>query len=580
MRMIEVRMERRRNKRVGDTGYRRENPPNSGIPTCENTVTRGGIELGSPWRALVTCRGIKTCFGHLGHRTTAPADTNGDLIQCTDSEKFHKHIAVRLACSPPTKAIRVQFPAGSLLEIVPDDATGRRDFPGNLPPPPPLHSGALSYSPQSPPSALKTSLLRSAKIYSLTLHHIVGKVIVLWGGEYTRLEGKGLADILPPGLAFARDSTDSHDVCDGAGGVLYIARGIVRQRRRRHGVVAAAAMYNLEPRTWRLPRDVTSRSAVTGATCACACRLTHSLARTRPNTVADGQQSRMRHCRRRTDHCKWRKRSRVSTPSGLQQQRPKSKKIHTFRQTASGMRRRGLLLSPSTNRAFIHWQHHLTHCSDNFHVAKLNLLIGWPILHSQLYPKRAGMAAGFFVCLVDYMRAIHISVLDTGKPGRAQSRKDGFKKTHFKTLQHRTTDFNSGTQVPDTELLNNLIPILLRVKSFPGLWQPTLIETQPSTLFTETNISSSAVHDQRLRPHDRLISRWLCKPSLRVQTLNCFPAITNIVNEVVVTDRSPPTMAIRVQSPAGSPDFRMWKSCRTMPLVGGFSRGSPVSPAL
>ncbi|KAJ8897626.1 hypothetical protein PR048_002975 [Dryococelus australis] len=28
------------------------------------------------------------------------------------------------------------------------------------------------------------------------------------------------------------------------------------------------------------------------------------------------------------------------------------------------------------------------------------------------------------------------------------------------------------------------------------------------------------------------------------------------------------------------PDFRMWESCRTMPLVGGFSRGSPVSPAL
>ncbi|KAJ8872437.1 hypothetical protein PR048_026041 [Dryococelus australis] len=29
-----------------------------------------------------------------------------------------------------------------------------------------------------------------------------------------------------------------------------------------------------------------------------------------------------------------------------------------------------------------------------------------------------------------------------------------------------------------------------------------------------------------------------------------------------------------------TPDFRMWESCRTMPLVGGFPRGSPVSPAL
>ncbi|KAJ8878614.1 hypothetical protein PR048_019195 [Dryococelus australis] len=37
--------------------------------------------------------------------------------------------------------------------------------------------------------------------------------------------------------------------------------------------------------------------------------------------------------------------------------------------------------------------------------------------------------------------------------------------------------------------------------------------------------------------------------------------------------RSPLTKAIRVQSPA-------WESCRTMPLVSGFSRGSHVSPTL
>ncbi|KAJ8892970.1 hypothetical protein PR048_005551 [Dryococelus australis] len=41
---------------------------------------------------------------------------------------------------------------------------------------------------------------------------------------------------------------------------------------------------------------------------------------------------------------------------------------------------------------------------------------------------------------------------------------------------------------------------------------------------------------------------------------------------------SPPTKANQAQSPAGSPDFRKWESCRTMPLVGGSSRGSPVSP--
>ncbi|KAJ8877356.1 hypothetical protein PR048_021810 [Dryococelus australis] len=44
--------------------------------------------------------------------------------------------------------------------------------------------------------------------------------------------------------------------------------------------------------------------------------------------------------------------------------------------------------------------------------------------------------------------------------------------------------------------------------------------------------------------------------------------------------RSPPTKAIRVQSQAGSPDFRMWASCRAMPLVGEPSWGSPASPTL
>ncbi|KAJ8877929.1 hypothetical protein PR048_022388 [Dryococelus australis] len=43
-------------------------------------------------------------------------------------------------------------------------------------------------------------------------------------------------------------------------------------------------------------------------------------------------------------------------------------------------------------------------------------------------------------------------------------------------------------------------------------------------------------------------------------------------------DYSPPTQANRVRSPAGSlADFRVWKSCQTIPLVSGFSRGSPCS---
>ncbi|KAJ8888234.1 hypothetical protein PR048_007721 [Dryococelus australis] len=44
---------------------------------------------------------------------------------------------------------------------------------------------------------------------------------------------------------------------------------------------------------------------------------------------------------------------------------------------------------------------------------------------------------------------------------------------------------------------------------------------------------------------------------------------------------SPATESNRVKSPAGSlPDSPMWELCWTMPLIGGFSRESPVSPAL
>ncbi|KAJ8884407.1 hypothetical protein PR048_016264 [Dryococelus australis] len=42
--------------------------------------------------------------------------------------------------------------------------------------------------------------------------------------------------------------------------------------------------------------------------------------------------------------------------------------------------------------------------------------------------------------------------------------------------------------------------------------------------------------------------------------------------------RSPPTKANRAQPSVGSPDLSKSESCRTMQVVGGFSRGSPVPP--
>ncbi|KAJ8870489.1 hypothetical protein PR048_029512 [Dryococelus australis] len=57
-------------------------------------------------------------------------------------------------------------PGFSQVGIVPDDAAGLQVFLGGLPFLPPFLSGATPYSPQSPSSALKTSMLRAVHISS------------------------------------------------------------------------------------------------------------------------------------------------------------------------------------------------------------------------------------------------------------------------------------------------------------------------------------------------------------------------------------------------------------------------------
>ncbi|KAJ8871790.1 hypothetical protein PR048_028130 [Dryococelus australis] len=102
------------------------------IPTCKNPVTRPGTEPA----------------------TTAPGAT----------------VAERLACSPLTKAIRVQSPAGSRGNHA-RRSRWSAGFLWELPFTPPFHSGAAPYSPQSPSSALKTSTLRAAQLSPLTHHY-------------------------------------------------------------------------------------------------------------------------------------------------------------------------------------------------------------------------------------------------------------------------------------------------------------------------------------------------------------------------------------------------------------------------
>ncbi|KAJ8897881.1 hypothetical protein PR048_003238 [Dryococelus australis] len=74
-------------------------------------------------------------------------------------------VAEQLVCSPLTKVIRAQSPARSSRMFACENRAGRCRWSAgclwDLPFPPPFHSDATPYSPQSPSSALKTSILRA-----------------------------------------------------------------------------------------------------------------------------------------------------------------------------------------------------------------------------------------------------------------------------------------------------------------------------------------------------------------------------------------------------------------------------------
>ncbi|KAJ8880816.1 hypothetical protein PR048_017287 [Dryococelus australis] len=105
-------------------------------------------------------------IGTFRHRTLKE-----NVVRLLASHLGAGHGAERLACSPPTKAIRIQSPAGSFRIFACGNNAGRfrwsAGFLGDLPFPPPLHSGTAPYSSQSPSSALKTLMLGAAQISPL-----------------------------------------------------------------------------------------------------------------------------------------------------------------------------------------------------------------------------------------------------------------------------------------------------------------------------------------------------------------------------------------------------------------------------
>ncbi|KAJ8875285.1 hypothetical protein PR048_023180 [Dryococelus australis] len=128
------------------------------IPTCEDS---GEDPAGN-----------RTRFAQVveSSLTTTPPRTRLWFVSSQLSCQL-ENVAERLACSPPTKPIRVQSPAGSLRIFARGNRAGRcrwsAGFLGDLPFPPAFHSGAATNSPQSPSSAIKISILRAVQIPSL-----------------------------------------------------------------------------------------------------------------------------------------------------------------------------------------------------------------------------------------------------------------------------------------------------------------------------------------------------------------------------------------------------------------------------
>ncbi|KAJ8897432.1 hypothetical protein PR048_002778 [Dryococelus australis] len=184
MRMTEVRMEQCRNAKAGKH--------------ASSGIVRPGIEPGSPWWEVssLTIQPLRPPYdlkhtrasmlppecvtsvqyeettsyrnslnkytaGQIGITILTPLQLHVD----TSIKAAHATVSERLACSPPTKTIRVQSPAGSLRIFARGNRVGRcrwsTGFLGCLQLPPPLHSGAGPYSSQTPSSALKTSPLPS-----------------------------------------------------------------------------------------------------------------------------------------------------------------------------------------------------------------------------------------------------------------------------------------------------------------------------------------------------------------------------------------------------------------------------------
>ncbi|KAJ8877108.1 hypothetical protein PR048_021560 [Dryococelus australis] len=143
---------------------------------------------GCGFRRVVVCSSVLCDSGirvqvvggeiHVSVRCFPTRAGDGIELENLNTDEFIRHgatVAGRLAYSPPTKAIRVKYPAGSLRIFACGNCARRcrwsAGFLGDFPNSPPFHFDATPYSPQSPSSALKTSIMagpwrRAARVWT------------------------------------------------------------------------------------------------------------------------------------------------------------------------------------------------------------------------------------------------------------------------------------------------------------------------------------------------------------------------------------------------------------------------------
>ncbi|KAJ8880344.1 hypothetical protein PR048_016811 [Dryococelus australis] len=126
---------------------------------------------------------------------------------------------------------------------------------------------------------------------------------------------------------------------------------------------------------------------------------------------------------------------------------------------------------------------------------------------------------------------------------------------------------------------------LINLLSFSFACSPLLLRAGPVSSWGHGGSAVRLLASHRCEPG--LIPGRFTPDFLKWQSCRTVPPVSGFSRGSPISPAlafrpcSPPINANCVQSPAGSlPDFRNWESCRKMPLFGGFSRGSPTSPGL